>query len=124
IEFEDTRNRGSASSYKEVGVPGGGDLFPAYLLNHSYIDCDVYISLAKLKNHATAGVTLSMKNNFGITPTALYAQGHDNENSTNARVAVLHEGRVAPAHGIPQELHPDGPRVPSYRVPRHTVDAV
>jgi uncharacterized protein (DUF362 family) len=37
---------------------------------------------------------------------------------------VFHEGKVAPANGIPQELHPDGPRIPSYRVPRHTVDAV
>ncbi len=124
VEFEDTRNRGTGASYAEIKVPGGGDLFPAYLLNRSYTDCDVYISLAKLKNHRTAGVTLSMKNNFGITPTALYAQGSENERSTSARVAVLHEGRVAPAAGIPQELHPDGPRIPSYRVPRHTVDSV
>jgi len=124
IEFEDTRNRGAGASYAEIKVPGGGDLFPAYLLNRSYVDCDVYISLAKLKNHQTAGVTLSMKNNFGITPTALYAQGEDNEASTSARVAVFHEGKVAPAKGIPQELHPDSPRIPSYRVPRHTVDSV
>ena len=124
VEFEDTRNKGTSATYKEVRVPGGGDLFPAYLLNRSYADCDVYISLAKLKNHATAGVTLSMKNNFGITPTALYAQGRDDENSTDPRVAVFHEGKVAPARGIPQELHPESPRVPSYRVPRHTVDAV
>lgn len=124
VEFEDTRNLGSSASYAEVKVPGGGDLYPRYLLNRSYVDCDVYVSLAKLKNHQTAGVTLSMKNNFGITPTALYAQAEHNENSTSARVAVFHEGRVAPAKGVPQELHPDGPRVPSFRVPRHTVDAV
>jgi uncharacterized protein (DUF362 family) len=124
VEFEDTRNKGTSPSYREIRVPGGGDLYPAYLLNRSYVDCDVYISLAKLKNHATAGVTLSMKNNFGITPTALYSEGTENENSTNARVEVFHEGRVAPARGVPQELHHDSPRVPSYRVPRHTVDAV
>lgn len=124
VEFEDTRNRGQGKKYIEVRPPWGGDLFPAYLLNHSYSDCDVYISLAKLKNHQTAGVTLSLKNNFGITPTALYAQDQDNENSTDARVAVLHEGRLQPAVGAPRELHPDSPRVPSYRVPRHTVDAV
>lgn len=124
VEFEDTRHRGQGKSYHEVKVPGGGDLFPAYLLNHSYGACDVYLSLAKLKNHVTAGVTLSMKNNFGITPTALYAQHETDEDSTSARLRVLHEGRVAPPAGVPQELHPDGPRVPSYRVPRHVVDAI
>jgi uncharacterized protein (DUF362 family) len=124
VEFQDTRNLGQAKSYAEVRVPGGGDLYPAYLLNRAYVDTDVYISLAKLKNHVTAGVTLSMKNNFGITPTALYSEGKEDENSTNARVAVFHEGRLAPPNGVPQELHPDGPRIPSYRVPRHTVDAV
>jgi uncharacterized protein (DUF362 family) len=124
VEFEDTRNRGTAAAYRLHKVPGGGSLFPAYLLNHSYDECDVYISLAKLKNHQTAGVTLSMKNNFGITPTALYGQSVENENSTNARVGIFHEGNAQPAKGIPAEIHPDGPRITSYRVPRHTVDSV
>ena len=83
VEYEDTRNLGQGTRYTEVKVPGGGSLYPAYLLNHSYVDCDVYVSLAKLKNHATAGVTLSMKNNFGITPTALYARS----TSTTRRVS-------------------------------------
>ena len=30
------------------------------------------MSMAKLKNHATCGVTLSMKNCFGITPASIY----------------------------------------------------
>src|SRR4029077_12719659 len=48
VEFEDTHNLGSGQRYHEVKVPWGGSLYPAYLLNHSYVDCDVYISLAKL----------------------------------------------------------------------------
>ncbi len=64
---------GKGKKYHEVKVPWGGSLFPAYHLNHSYVDCDVYVSLAKLKNHATAGVTMGIKNNFGITPPALYS---------------------------------------------------
>ncbi|HKI32526.1 MAG TPA: DUF362 domain-containing protein [Gemmataceae bacterium] len=123
VEYEDTRNKGQGKRYHEVKVPGGGSLYPAYLLNHSYVDCDVYVSLAKLKNHATAGVTLSLKNNFGITPTALYSQHENNEESTSARVEVFHKGTVRPAEGVPQELA-DTPRKPSQRVPRHTVDAV
>ena len=47
-------------------------MFSSLELNHSYQDTDVMISLAKLKRHITAGVTLSMKNLFGITPNSLY----------------------------------------------------
>jgi uncharacterized protein (DUF362 family) len=122
VEFEDTRNLGPAQSYRQVAVPGGGDLFPAYLLNRAYGDCDTYISLAKLKNHVTAGVTLALKNNFGITPTALYGQTEHNENSTSARVDIIHRGVKAPGSGVPQELHPNVSHIPSYRVPRHIVD--
>jgi uncharacterized protein (DUF362 family) len=124
VEYEDTRNRGKGKKYHRVKVPWGGSLFPAYELNHSYVDCDVYVSLAKLKNHATAGVTLAMKNNFGITPTALYSHTRKDERSTSSRVAVFHTGKERPADGLPQELHPKSPRRPTYRVPRHTIDAV
>jgi uncharacterized protein (DUF362 family) len=124
VEYEDTHNLGSGKRYHEVKVPWGGSLYPAYLLNHSYVDCDVYVSLAKLKNHATAGVTLSMKNNFGITPTALYSHTRRNEQSTSARVEVFHKGKERPPDGVPQELDPRSPRRPTYRVPRHTIDAV
>jgi uncharacterized protein (DUF362 family) len=124
VEYEDTRNLGRGKKYHEVKVPWGGSLFPAYLLNHSYVDCDVYVSLAKLKNHVTAGVTLAMKNNFGITPPAVYGQPEIDERTTKNRFPMFHEGKIRPAAGVPQEVDPKGPRRPPYRVPRHTVDAV
>jgi uncharacterized protein (DUF362 family) len=124
VEYEDTRNLGNGKRYHEVKVPWGGSLYPAYHLNHSYVDCDFYISLAKLKNHVTAGVTLSMKNNFGITPTALYGHHEPNEQNTSNRGTMFHFGRERPGDGLPQEVDPGSPRRPSYRVPRHTVDAV
>ena len=105
-------------------MPWGGSLFPAYHLNHSYVDCDVYVSLAKLKNHATAGVTMGIKNNFGITPPALYSHHEPNEQATSARMAVFHSGEERPADGLPQEIDPKSPRRPTYRVPRHTVDSI
>lgn len=124
VDFEDTRNLGKGKRYTRVKVPWGGSLYPAYELNHSYVECDVYLSLAKLKNHYTAGITLGIKNNFGITPTALYGQPEQNERSTNARVQMFHEGATRPMAGLPQEVDPHSPRVTSYRVPRHTVDAL
>jgi uncharacterized protein (DUF362 family) len=124
VEYEDTHNMGQGKQYHEVKVPWGGSLYPAYLLNHSYVDCDVYVSLAKLKNHATAGVTLSMKNNFGITPTSLYSHKDRNEKATSARVEVFHKGAERPPDGVPQEVDHSSPRKPTYRVPRHTIDSV
>jgi uncharacterized protein (DUF362 family) len=124
VDYEDTRNLGKGERYHEVKVPWGGSLFPAYHLNHSYVDCDVFVSLAKLKNHVTAGVTLGIKNNFGITPTSLYSHHEPSERSTSARLAIFHTGLERPADGLPQEVDAKSPRRPTYRVPRHTVDSV
>jgi uncharacterized protein (DUF362 family) len=124
VEFEDTRNLGSGKHYVGVKVPWGGSLYPGYYLNHSYTDCDVFISVAKLKNHETAGVTLSMKNNFGITPNGLYGQSTHDETSTENRMDMLHMGKIPPPHGLPVEVDPAAPRRPTYRVPRVTVDMV
>jgi len=124
VEFEDTRNLGSGRQYVGVKVPWGGSLYPGYYLNHSYSSCDVYISLAKLKTHETAGITLSMKNNFGITPNALYGQSMHDETSTENRLELLHSGKIPPPRGLPVEVDATAPRRQTYRVPRVIVDMV
>src|ERR1035437_4398288 len=75
VEFENTNYLGRARNYVRMATPKGGHMFRAFDLNHSYQDCDVFVSLAKMKDHATAGVTLSMKNCFGITPVTIYGDG-------------------------------------------------
>ncbi len=75
MEFENTNYLGLGKEYSRFMVPGGGLMFKGYDLNHSYADCDVFVSLAKLKQHMTAGITLSMKNCFGITPCTIYGDG-------------------------------------------------
>ncbi len=127
VEWENTNHRGKGARYVRLPVPGGGYVFPAFDLNHSYADCDVFISLSKLKNHWLAGITLSMKNNFGITPASLYggdAYPGGNENPTKYRGKTLHEGTVPIAESAPQELDPSSPREPGYRVPRIVTDLV
>jgi len=57
----------------------------AFDFNHSYADTDVLVSLAKLKNHVTAGVTLCMKNLFGITPNSLYGSEAGSEDALDGR---------------------------------------
>lgn len=60
--------------YKICQVPGGGQMFRQYLLPTSSVDVDEFISVAKMKNHAFMGVTLSLKNLFGLMPTE--PEGH------------------------------------------------
>ncbi len=91
VELENTRNLGAGKRYSTVKVISGGSQFSSFDLNHSYTDTDVFVSLAKLKNHKTAGVTLSLKNLFGITPNSLYGDQAPGEQATAGR-GRLHFG--------------------------------
>ena len=127
VDWENVQNLGKYKQYVRLKVPWGGYMYPAYYLNQAFVDCDVYASLSKLKNHWIAGVTMSMKNNFGDTPCSLYGGdcGSDgNEHPTKERGPVLHQGKTKAPKGVDAELHPDSPRDPGYRVPRILVDQV
>ena len=64
---ENTNSIGAGSRYAEFPVPGGGYMFSKFLLNEAYDQTDVFVSISKLKNHATCGVTMALKNSFGIS---------------------------------------------------------
>jgi len=51
-----------------VDVPGGGLMFDKYPIPQSCADADEMISVQKIKNHAFMGITLTMKNLFGLVP--------------------------------------------------------
>ena len=125
VEWENTIYMGKANQYARMKVPWGGYIFPAFDLNHSFADCDVFVSLSKLKNHWIAGVTMSLKNSFGNTPCSLYGgdAGPDgNEDPKKERGPVCHNGTNAPPKGVPQELDPASPRESGHRVPRIITD--
>jgi uncharacterized protein (DUF362 family) len=127
VDFVDTNYAGPGGTYKRVWVPGGGLMFRAYDLNPVYSDIDVYVSLAKLKEHATAGVTLSMKNSFGITPCTIYGNGAGIDKPSEVvkgSRGMLHSGNRQPSKTALAENDPNSPRVPGYRVPRVTADLV
>jgi len=127
VEFENTNYLGEGKQYVRMAVPHGGLMFPAFELNHSYQDCDVFVSLAKMKEHATAGVTLSMKNCFGLTPCTIYGTGAGvNEPSDVPKGGreMIHAGYRQPSKIAPPELHPQSPREGGYRVPRTVVDLI
>jgi hypothetical protein len=96
-------------------------MFSALDLNRSYADTDVVVSLCKLKQHLTAGITLAMKNMFGITPNSLYGDKAGSEDATAGRGPIhspfgfekiqlpgLKEGKLSPE--------------PTWRVPSTIVD--
>jgi uncharacterized protein (DUF362 family) len=110
VEFENTNALGTGKRYARFMVPGSGAyMYPGYEMNQAFDDTDVFVSMAKLKNHATCGVTLSLKNCFGSLPASIYGDdsGVDepNENPKSGRGAVGHEGKRQPSKSAPQELH-------------------
>ena len=121
VEFENTRNLGQSKRYANLRVPSGGYMFNSFEFNQAYEDTDVMVSLAKLKNHITAGVTLSMKNLFGITPNSLYGDQAGNEEATAGRGPLHNPSRFE--HIKLPGLKPDVvSKDPTFRVPRIVTD--
>jgi len=52
-------------------------VYEKFTFNHTLEDVDAFISVAKMKCHANAGVTHSMKNLVGLVPAAMYALSPD-----------------------------------------------
>jgi uncharacterized protein (DUF362 family) len=122
VEFENTRNLGLGSDYARLAVPDGGRLFSYFDLNHSYQDTDVYVSLCKMKEHATAaGVTLSMKNSFGITPNSLYGSEGVGEDRVGYR-GPIHNAGEGQMRLLPGEIPGNQDEVVGVRVPWTIVD--
>jgi uncharacterized protein (DUF362 family) len=127
VEAEDTRNLGLSRSYASLKVGFGGHLFEQFELNRSYVDTDVFVSLCKLKTHITTGITLTMKNLFGITPNALYGDDAPSEDGVRGR------GRLHNLKGWDGQnqavFDPPGskrdffePKDAGYRIPRIVTD--
>jgi uncharacterized protein (DUF362 family) len=121
VEFENTRNLGKSDRYARLTVPSGGHLFEYLELNHSYADTDVFVSLAKLKNHKTAGVTLSLKNLFGLTPNALYGDEAPNEDGVKGR-GRMHQRTVWDGRRFPGGRQGLLEHDAGYHVPRVIAD--
>ena len=122
VEFENTNFLGRGKKYSRFLVPGGGVVFPGYDRNHSYEDCDVFVSCAKLKEHAATGITLSMKNIYGTTPITIYGQGAGIDEPAvrpqGGRGDVFHFGRRTPSKSAPQQIDPNFSQDQGVRLPR------
>jgi uncharacterized protein (DUF362 family) len=114
--------------YTRFPVPNGGHLFPAYDLSTAYAESDVLVSMAKMKEHAIAGITLSIKNCFGISPTTIYGNKVPVDEPApipyGGRQDIGHNGSRQPPKSAMPEKDPMSPRTPGYRIPRFIADLV
>ncbi len=127
VEFENTNFLGYGKKYSRFMVPGGGLMFAGYDLNHSYEDCDVFVSMAKLKEHMTAGITLTMKNCFGMTPCTIYGDGSPVDEPGLVPMGgrgPFHSGDRLPSKSSPPLVDRSGSKEGGYRVPRVVADLV
>ncbi len=112
--------------YTRFTVPQGGHLFPAYDLSTAFAESDVLISMNKMKEHGTAGVTLSIKNLFGITPATIYGNKVPADEPARipygGRQEIGHMGSRQPPKSSPSENDPSTPREGGYRIPRIIAD--
>jgi uncharacterized protein (DUF362 family) len=127
VELCNTNWLGKAKEYSRFMTPQGGHIFKGFLLNHAFEECDVFCSIAKLKEHATAGVTLSMKNCFGSAPTTVYGDNIPKDRPGEAPLSgrgPFHYGNRQPALPAWPENDPKSPRQDTWRVPRIVADIV
>ena len=64
VKFDDS----NAPPFGTYEVPGGGSMFDRYTLSGVFQEADEVVSVAKMKNHLFMGITLCMKNLFGLPP--------------------------------------------------------
>jgi uncharacterized protein (DUF362 family) len=121
VQYENTRNLGSGKAYAHIKVPNGGLMFSSFDVNHRYVDTDVVVSLCKLKNHLTAGVTLAMKNMFGITPNALYGDEAGSEDALKGRGPLHNRNADIKLPGLKAGITSNDAM---WRVPRIIVDEI
>ena len=67
-EFDVTYVDSNRPPWAVYEVPGGGNMFDQYILNKVFQEADEVSSVSKMKNHSFMGITLCMKNLFGLPP--------------------------------------------------------
>lgn len=97
------------TDFSEVGVGEASFIYPNFILNKLLQEVNLFISVAKMKNHNNAGVTHTMKNLFGIAPAEFYRLNsadytrtgfHGQADQTRSRVprVIVDLNRARPIH--------------------------
>jgi uncharacterized protein (DUF362 family) len=71
-KFEDSFTDLNTDAVAKRRIPNPLSKLDSLYLPHTVLDCDLLVSVAKMKTHHWAGATLSMKNLFGLVPGGVY----------------------------------------------------
>jgi uncharacterized protein (DUF362 family) len=71
-KFEDSFTDLNTDEVRKCTIVNPVSKLDSLYLPHTALDCDLLVSVAKMKTHHWAGATLSMKNLFGLVPGAIY----------------------------------------------------
>lgn len=71
-KFEDVFTDLNLDDVAKRVIPRPLSQLKALYLPHTVLDCDLLVSLPKMKTHHWAGATLAMKNLFGVVPGGVY----------------------------------------------------
>ena len=117
--FEDSFTDLNIDSVAKRVIPQPVSQLKSLYLPHTVLDCDLLVSLPKMKTHHWAGATLAMKNLFGLVPGGVYGwpknvlhwagiPGIDRRSAPSVPAAVRHrrrnrgDGRKRPDSGDAQ----------------------
>jgi uncharacterized protein (DUF362 family) len=80
-----------------VNVPVGPQalVFDQFAFNPALTEIDVFISVGKMKTHSVGGVTLAMKNLFGLVPISLYRRAETHNNRSLFHDGLNFDSRLA-----------------------------
>lgn len=71
-KFEDAFTDLNLDDVAKRAIPQPLSQLKTLYLPHTVLDCDLLVSLPKMKTHHWAGATLAMKNLFGLVPGGVY----------------------------------------------------
>ncbi len=71
-KFEDNFTDLNLDAVAKRDIPSPFSKLKSLYLPHTVLDCDLLVSMPKLKMHHWVGATLSMKNLFGLVPGGVY----------------------------------------------------
>jgi uncharacterized protein (DUF362 family) len=92
------------TDFAATPVGGGAFIYESFVFNHILEEVDVFVSVAKMKCHWYAGITLSIKNLVGLVPVVDY--------------------RLSEEHGHRSALHGPTDEETRTRLPRVIADLV
>ncbi len=93
-DLVDLCNPAPYSDFQVFQVGSGYSIYDHFYLHPILHDVDVFISVGKMKCHVTTGVTLSLKNLFGIAPISGYRRHPEDTNRSAFHGTTAFDTRV------------------------------